>query len=251
MAGSLGADSAGIQDLVALGNGDVSFTYFDGLNYYLYVSNGTAAGTTQVGGYSGTQPLSLASGQVAQIACFAAGTRLATMEGWRLVDEVAVGDELRCGFAGTQQVVWVGSVEIDCAAQAEPHRFWPVRICAHAFGAGLPRRDLILSPDHAVFVDDVLIPVKRLINGGSVRQEPAGVVRYFHIGFARHDLLFAEGLAAESYLDAGVADLTASMRARGECGARWEARGCAPLVLHGPVVERVRARLAGGPLLAA
>jgi hypothetical protein len=148
-------------------------------------------------------------------------------------------------------VVWAGSVEIDCAAQTQPHRFWPVRISAGAFGAGLPRRDLVLSPDHAVFVDDVLIPVKRLINRTTVRQEPAGVVRYHHIALARHDVLLAEGLAAESYLDAGAADLTAVMRAPGNCAALWEAEGCAPLVLYGPTLERVRTRLATASMLAA
>ncbi len=248
---SLGADSAGIQNLTALGNGEVSFSYFDGVSYYLYVSNGTAGGTAQVGSYTGTQPFTLASGQATQIACFTSGTMLATMDGMRAVERIAAGDVLRCGFAGSQSVVWAGSVEIDCAAQAQPHRFWPVRISAGAFGAGLPRRDLVLSPDHAVFVDGVLIPVKRLVNGVTVRQEPARLVRYHHIAFARHDVVFAEGLATESYLDAGMADLTAAMRAPADCAAMWEARGCAPLVLYGPALERVRARLAAASLLAA
>jgi hypothetical protein len=32
----------------------------------------------------------------------------------------------------------------------------PVRIGSHAFGRGLPVRDLFLSPDHAVFAEGAL-----------------------------------------------------------------------------------------------
>ena len=39
-----------------------------------------------------------------------------------------------------------------------------------SLGAGAPLRDLFLSPDHAVHAEDVLIPIKHLINGVSVRQ---------------------------------------------------------------------------------
>jgi len=37
-------------------------------------------------------------------------------------------------------------------------------VTAGAFGAGRPHRDLRLSPEHAVFVDGVLIPVHLLVN---------------------------------------------------------------------------------------
>ena len=76
--------------------------------------------------------------------------------------------------------------------------------CALApFGDGLPRRDLWLSPDHAVFVDDVLIPIKRLINSTSIEQVPMDQITYYHVELEHHDVLLAEGLPAESYLDTG------------------------------------------------
>ena len=87
-----------------------------------------------------------------------------------------------------------------------------------------------------MFADGVLIPVKQLVNGDTV---------------AQHDVLFAEGLPAESYLDTGnragfgdggaVVDLVADF-ARHETLA-WEA-ACAPLVVTGPVLDAVRRRLA-------
>ncbi len=80
---------------------------------------------------------------------------------------------------------------------------WPVRVTAGAFGNSLPARDLLLSPDHAVFVDGALVPVRHLINGGTTVQEPADEVTYYHVELATHDVILAEELPRESYLDTG------------------------------------------------
>jgi serralysin len=83
----------------------------------------------------------------------------------------------------------------------------PVRICASAFAAGIPARDLLLSPDHAVFVEDerggVLIPVGNLVNGATIARQQVDGITYFHVELRKHDVLIAEGLKAESYLDTG------------------------------------------------
>jgi len=54
-----------------------------------------------------------------------------------------------------------------------------------------------------VFVDGVLIPIRYLINGCTIAQEPRSEVRYFHVELTRHSVVLAEGLACESYLDTG------------------------------------------------
>ena len=71
------------------------------------------------------------------------------------------------------------------------------------FGTGVPRRDLLLSPDHAVWCEGVLIPIRYLLNGRTIVQERVGEVIYFHLELAQHDVILAEGLACESYLDTG------------------------------------------------
>jgi hypothetical protein len=122
----------------------------------------------------------------------------------------------------------------------------------------LPVRDLLLSPDHAVFVDGVLIPVRYLINDCTISQERADVITYWHVELADHDVILAEGLACESYLDTGNRDAfdnaeVTALRARFGLRDRdvWTARACAALVESGPVLDGVRARLAeiAGPLL--
>jgi hypothetical protein len=78
-----------------------------------------------------------------------------------------------------------------------------VRVRAGAFAAGAPQRDLWLSPDHAVFVDDVLIPIRYLINGRTIAQERVDAVTYYHVELSDHEVILAEGLPCESYLDTG------------------------------------------------
>jgi hypothetical protein len=127
----------------------------------------------------------------------------------------------------------------------EPAKVWPVRIAAGAFAEGQPLRDLLLSPDHAVFVGGVLIPVKYLINGRSIAQIPVERITYYHVELPRHDVLLAEGLPVESYLDTGNRSSFANggtlVQAHADFALRvWEREACATLVVSG--AELVAAR---------
>jgi hypothetical protein len=189
-----------------------------------------------------------------ELACFAAGTRLATPAGPVAVERLAVGDEVTTLLGGPGRIVWIGSRAAACSRHPKPASVWPVRICKDAFGPGAPQRDLWLSPDHAVFVEDVLIPVKHLINGTIIVQEPRDVVRYFHIELQEHDVLLAEGLPCESFLDTGnKSDFDNGgrvVRLHPELAVRtWDALGCAPLVVYGAELDAVRKRLAACAVL--
>ncbi len=154
---------------------------------------------------------------------------------------------------GLAEVIWVGRREVDCMGHAQPRKVWPVRVAAGAFGPGLPHSDLWLSPDHAVYVAEVLIPVKYLINGTTITQVPVDSITYHHIELAQHDVLLAEGLPVESYLDIrdgrNYPDRAAAVRLYPDYTARmWEAFGCARLVVTGPELAAARAlvsRVAG------
>jgi hypothetical protein len=68
----------------------------------------------------------------------------------------------------------------------------------------MPHRDLIVSPDHAIFVDGKLICARQLVNGATIRQETDWTaVDYYHVELDQHAVLVAEGLPAESYIDTG------------------------------------------------
>ena len=183
------------------------------------------------------------------IACFAGGTRIATARGRVTVEHLSVGDPVELASGNAAPIIWIGHRTIDCRHHPSPHSVHPVRIHGGAFAPNVPCRDLRLSPDHAVFVDGVLIPIKHLINGTSITQESRATIEYFHIELPRHDILLAEGLPTESYLDTGdranFANGGRAIRLHPDFAARrWEAQGCAPLVVTGPALAAVRARLA-------
>jgi hypothetical protein len=81
--------------------------------------------------------------------------------------------------------------------------YLPIKISANALGPGHPFQDLYVSPDHAVLFDSTLIHAKALINGTSIVQmnEWAGDVEYFHIETEDHELIYANGVPAETFID--------------------------------------------------
>jgi hypothetical protein len=145
-------------------------------------------------------------------------------------------------------VTWVGRRTIDCRHHPNPRAVWPVRVQAGTFAEGCPARDLWLSPDHAIHVEDVLIPVKHLIDGGAISQVAVERITYWHIELPTHDVILANDLPTESYLDTG----NRSAFANGGASVAlfpdfapllWAGRGAFPLVVTGPVLQKVRRRL--------
>ncbi len=187
--------------------------------------------------------------------CFVEGTRIATPSGEVAVEQLRVGDTVRLARGGSAPVAWLGRRAVDPRRHPRPLDVQPVRVRAHAFGPGLPTRDLRLSPDHAVYADGVLIPVRYLVNGDSVAREAGGAsATYWHIELPAHDVVLAEGLPCESYLDTGnraaFENAGTVMQTHPDFSQRlWDADACAPLVIAGPQLDRVRARLYARTLL--
>ncbi len=200
----------------------------------LRIDGAVSPGTTIAFASSGTGTLELAdvsamqgtitgkqSGdQVLNVACFAVGTRIAVPGGETPVETLRPGMRVCSAFGGSVAVIWIGRRHLRCRRHRHPLAVMPVRISAGAFATGIPARDLLLSPDHAVFVEDarrgeggrrgkderrggVLIPIRDLVNGTTIVQEWVDRITYFHIELPRHDVVIAEGLKAESYLDTG------------------------------------------------
>jgi hypothetical protein len=184
-------------------------------------------------------------GNIAVVQCFARGTHIASLRGALPVETLSIGDAVLLASGDTAPITWIGYREVDCRRHPEPRNVWPVRISRGAFGDAGPQRDLLLSPDHAVFAGGVLIPVKYLINGRSIRQVRRIRIDYFHIELPRHDILLAEGLTVESYLDTGsrrhfVNGGLPVVLHPDFSSLAWEAGGCAPLIVTGPRLDAVR-----------
>ena len=197
---------------------------------------------------TGAPALNTADPFVFAAPCYAAGTGIETGQGRVAVERLRVGDLVRTAGGALVAVKWLGHRHVDCARHPRPREVWPVRVCKNAFGDGLPARDLRLSPDHAVFIYDVLIPIRALVNGATVIQESVDAIDYYHVELPSHDVILAEDLPAESYLDLGNRAAfdngggVMSMHADFSAGI-WNENAYAELILGGPVLSAVRQRL--------
>jgi T5SS/PEP-CTERM-associated repeat protein len=135
-------------------------------------------------------------------ACFCGGTLIRTEYGEVAVETLAIGDRVMTASGELRRVEWIGRRKI-AARFVDPLTVWPVRITAGALAEGMPSRDLLVSPDHAILVDDVLIQAGALVNGNSIIHETrvAETFSYYHIELTDHSLIFAENTPAETFVD--------------------------------------------------
>jgi hypothetical protein len=141
------------------------------------------------------------------VVCFAEGTEILTARGEVRVETLRAGDLVATVSgqgAPMKPVLWVGRRKVVLAGNPAADALRPVRIAAGALGEATPHRDLLVSPDHCLYLDGALVPARLLVNGLTVTIERGlGEVAYFHVELEDHDVLLANGAAAESWLDAG------------------------------------------------
>ncbi len=189
-------------------------------------------------------------GGVAINACFAAGTRILTTAGEVEVERLAVGDRVITRGGEDEQIIWIGHRDLDISRHPRPDQVRPIIVEPDALAEGVPARRLVLSPDHALYLDGVLVPAKDLVNATTIRGDGAATsVRYFHVELAAHNVLFAEGAAAESFLDTGHRGVFTNaaeplLLHPDLMQQRREAEGCAPLCTGGSKLDAIRERLA-------
>lgn len=176
------------------------------------------------------------SSVIALVPCFAAGTRIATPDGECPVEGLRPGD-MALTPSGPRVLQWVGRRDGD-ARRARELR--PVRIAAGALGPSLPRRDLWLSPRHAVLLDGLLIPAVALVGLPGVERAPPGPVRYHHVALAGHGIVLAEGWPVETFRPVEGAEAVSFDHAEGRLPPPGPP--CAPLLDCGPALDALRRR---------
>src|SRR5262249_34963155 len=134
--------------------------------------------------------------------CFLAGTRVRTPLGEMPVEALKRGDLVLTTQGCAMPVCWIGRQTVSTTF-ADPLRVLPIRIKAGALGPHVPSRDLLLSPDHAVLVGDILIQASALVNGTSIVRETnvPTTLSYYHIELDDHSLILAENTPAETFVD--------------------------------------------------
>jgi hypothetical protein len=176
------------------------------------------------------------------IPCFVRGTQIAIPGGEVAVEHLQVGDLILGLDNGPVAVKWVGNRTIDPKTLDKPRNDLPIRISAGAIAENMPTFDLYVSPDHCMFIGGSLVPAKLLINGTTVTQPiTLSPIEYFHVELEEHDVLWANGALAETYLDLGN---RASFAEPGvlifTVPGAYEAKACYPLAYTGPAVDAAR-----------
>ncbi|MDE2576398.1 MAG: Hint domain-containing protein [Rhodospirillales bacterium] len=180
------------------------------------------------------------------IPCFCAGTRIGTVLGPVPVEALVVGDRVVTAGGRVRPIIWIGRRSYEGRFVAANPQLQPVRICAGALGGGVPKRDLFVSPLHALLIDGVLVPAGGLVNGRSIRRlREAADLRYYHIELAEHDVLLAEGAPAESFLDLENGQMFENGHLRPAAAGGPARQSCAPRIEGGPLFDAIRARLGG------
>lgn len=135
-------------------------------------------------------------------ACYASGTRIAVPAGEVAVEDLRIGDLVMTASGTAKKVKWLGRRSYTAAVAAANAHVRPVIIRKDAIAAGMPHRDLMVSANHGVFIDDAFVLAATLVNGVSIlRSDELAPVSYVHIEMDAHDVVFAEGLPAETYVD--------------------------------------------------
>ena len=142
--------------------------------------------------------------QIVITTCFAAGTRIATPEGDRTVESLAIGDTIRTAEGRDVAVKWIGRQTVTTLF-GPAERLMPVRIAAGAFGRNLPHTDLTVTADHAMLVGGMLCHAGALVNGTTVARVPVAEMGpqfiVYHIETEEHDIILANGAPAETFID--------------------------------------------------
>jgi hypothetical protein len=237
VAGMLAHD---VIDLIGIAPGHVAFTggsivATDANNlligdFALSVAAGQPAVTIVSDGHGGAL-ITLGD----DLPCFARGTRLLTPSGYRPIETFDPGDLVVTRDGVSRPISWIGRRTMDLDDPDDQ----PIRFAPGAIARFVPARPVTLSPLHAVFLDGVLVPALHLVNGATIRRDAQGAVTYYHIELDRHDIVLAEAMPVETYLENGNrAQLYEERGIRAHCTAP-----CAPLVTGGPLLARLRRRL--------
>ena len=118
------------------------------------------------------------------------------------VEDLIVGDKIVTMSGMIAPIAWIGRRKV-AARFSDPLRAWPIRIAAHALAENVPSRDLRLSPDHAIFLDGILVQAGALVNGTSIVRESAipEIFSYYHVELSDHELILANNVPSETFID--------------------------------------------------
>jgi hypothetical protein len=134
--------------------------------------------------------------------CFAQGTRIITRKGALRIEDLRVGDKVLTRDNGFKEIRWIGNSSVAAYGKFAPILFRP--------GALGNQTELLLSAEHRVLLTgwecelltgetETLIAAKHLVNDTLIERRVGGLITYYHMLFDQHEIVFANGVACESF----------------------------------------------------
>ena len=223
------ARTSDIIDLTQIGT-DGTITNNDTVGHRVTVSGSGGSVVLQLDASDSTSFTTMSDGASGTelIPCFCRGTMILTERGEVPVEGLAIGDNVITLSEAARPIKWIGKRAYDPRFVEGNRNLLPIRIEAGALGPGVPARDLWISPEHALCLRQVLVPAQLLVNDATITQpERVERLEYFHIDLGTHDVILAEGVPAESYVDCDNRGMFHNSREFArlypmETPARWE-----------------------------
>ena len=148
------------------------------------------------------------------VMCFVTGTYIQTYRGAVEIEHLKAGDLILTQDHGYQELLWLGKKTIHQTSMNADRNLRPIRIPKDAFGKGLPSHDLQLSQQHRLAFgsahskllfdqSEIFVPAK-FLNCAKLETVTTNVT-YYHMMFAKHQIVFANNVACESLLPGELA----------------------------------------------
>lgn len=186
--------------------------------------------------------------------CFLAGTMIRTDRGEVRVEDLAVGDRVAACVDGGEEyreIRWIGHRSTVVRSWLEDDEAgFPVRILRNALGDNLPHKDLLVTPEHALYLEGAFVPARMLVNGRSIFYDRTLThFDYYHIETEKHSIIWSDGVPSESYLDTGdrrrFSQESAVVHILNGAALSWEHDAAAPLRTDRAFVQPLHMTFAG------
>lgn len=140
--------------------------------------------------------------------CFLPGSMIRTTRGDVAVEDIQVGDMVVAFEQGTQverAVVWVGRKRAIVRPDLpDDEAGYPVRISKGALAENVPYKDMLVTPEHCLFLNGAFVPARMMVNGGNIAYDYSLTsYDYYHVETEQHAVIMADGALTESYLNTG------------------------------------------------
>ncbi|CAI3922246.1 unnamed protein product [Commensalibacter communis] len=138
--------------------------------------------------------------------CFLAGSLISTPMGDVKIEALRLGDEIYTLTPQGKKLQVITSIVCDTYyvknISFDDIAGYPVCITKDAIAPSVPYKDLFVTAEHCVFLDDKFIPVRMLVNGRSIYYDRSKMkFIYYHIETGEHSVIIVNGMLTESFLN--------------------------------------------------